>query len=285
MKTVQLDIRGLNYHVQEWGDENRPRLFLLHGWMDCGTTFKYVAEHLQDAFHIVAPDWRGFGRTEHAQGYWFPDYYADLEALLDHYSPDQPACLVGHSMGGNIALMYSGISPHRVARVLSLEALGMAPTQSADAPNKYRQWMQEILSGEPAKEYPNIEVLKQSIRMGNPSLSEDIVTELTNHWAEPVGEGTVYRLRHDHAHRYTNPMRYNFDDTLEVWREISARVGLVMAEHSRLYSSFKEMGRLAQALKELNVSQEDYCLISDSAHMLHLEQPQKTADVIRQFCI
>lgn len=283
MKTTQLTIRGLNYHVQEWGNLESPKLFLLHGWMDCGITFKAVAEKLSDAFYVVAPDWRGFGNTEHAQGYWFPDYFADLEKILDHYTPDQAARLVGHSMGGNIALMYAGIRPQRVQAVMSLEALGMAPTQSADAPQKYRQWMQQILSDEASKVYPDVDTFKASIRKGNPSLSEDIVDELVHAWGKPTGDNGAYCLRHDHAHRYANPVRYNFDDVVEVWQQITARVGLVMAEQSVFYSKFKQLGRLDHAIDLLKIAEADYSLIADSGHMLHLEQAEKIADCIRAF--
>lgn len=283
MQTRQLRIRGLNYHIQEWGDSSNPTLFLIHGWMDCGATFNHVAERLQDEFHVVAPDLRGFGNTEHAQGYWFADYFADLNEILDHYSPGRPVNLIGHSMGGNIVMMYAGICPERVSRVLSLEALGMAPTESHEAPTKYRQWMTQILSGEAAKVYPDVNSLMRSIHAGNPSLPEEIVIELVDHWATPVGDSGAYRLKHDHKHRYANPVRYNFDDTLAVWREITARVGIVMAEQSSLYKRFNKLGRIEQSMDVLKVSEKDYFLVADAAHMLHLEQPESTAECVRRF--
>jgi len=70
MKTDKLLVRGLNYHIQEWGDSSNPTLFLLHGWMDCGASFKFIAEYLARDFHLIAPDWRGFGETEHASSCW-----------------------------------------------------------------------------------------------------------------------------------------------------------------------------------------------------------------------
>jgi len=103
MNSRKLNIRGLNYHIQEWGDSSKPLLILLHGWMDCGATYKFVSEYLISDYFLVAPDWRGFGQTDHAPGYWFPDYFADLEKILDHYTPDTATNLIGHSMGGNIA--------------------------------------------------------------------------------------------------------------------------------------------------------------------------------------
>ncbi len=284
MNTRYIQIRGLNFHIQEWGDSSKPMLFLLHGWMDCGASYKFMAKYLQDQFYLVAPDLRGFGKTEHVKsGYWFPDYYADLDRLLDAYAPSQPANLVGHSMGGNIALAYAGISPQRVNKVMSLEALGTRSTEPGDVPNKVRQWMREILSEEPSKVYPNLESLHHSIYKGNPSLSVQMIQELGQIWGEPYGESGAYRLRHDHAHRYINPVRYNFDDTLELWKQITATVGVVMAAKSTIYQQLLKVGRVEHACDVLRISQQNYHLVQDSAHMLHLEQPKITAELIASF--
>src|SRR5688500_13434350 len=96
-------IHGLEYHVRTWGEASAPKLFMLHGWMDVSASFQFVVDSLAREWHVVAPGWRGFGLTEWARdGYWFPDYYADLDALFDIYAGDSPVKLVGHSMGGNI---------------------------------------------------------------------------------------------------------------------------------------------------------------------------------------
>ena len=283
MNTKSLNVRGLNYHIQEWGDSSKPLLLLLHGWMDCGATYQFVSEYLVDDYFLVAPDWRGFGHTDHAQSYWFPDYFADLDTLLDHYSLDQPANLVGHSMGGNVALMYAGIQPHRVSKVLSLEALGMGPTEASQAPQQYRRWLREITSDEPTKIYPDFDALCFSVRQGNPSLSRDIVIQLAQMWGEPHGEQGAYRLKHDHAHRYANPVRYQFDDVLEVWNEITAKVGLVMATNSTFYQRFTKFGRIDEAKNVLKIADSDYFEIERCGHMLHIEKPQATADSILAF--
>src|SRR5690606_23572690 len=99
----------------------------------------------QDRF-VVAPDWRGYGDTELPQtdNYWFPDYLADLDFLLDHYAGDQPVDLVGHSMGGNIAMLYAGARPARIRKLVNLEGFGMPATQQAQAPGRYAKWMDEL---------------------------------------------------------------------------------------------------------------------------------------------
>ena len=283
MKSNTINVRGLNYHIQEWGNPSKPMLVLLHGWMDCGATFKFMSEYLSDDYFLVAPDWRGFGQTDHAPGYWFPDYFADLDKIIDHYSPDSAVTLVGHSMGGNIALMYAGIHPHRVNNVLSLEALGMEPTDSREAPDKYCRWMREITSDEPSKVYPNFDALCASVHKGNPTLAPDIIIELATMWGEGYGDQGACRLKHDHAHRYANPVRYNFDDVLAVWKEVTARVGLVMALDSSFYQRFSQFGRIDEAKNVLKIAEKDYFELDRCGHMLHIEQPKLTAECILSF--
>ena len=283
MNIKKLNVRGLNYQIQEWGKPNKPLLFLLHGWMDCGASFKFMAEYLKDDFFLVAPDWRGFGETDHALGYWFADYYADLEFILNEYSPDRAVDLVGHSMGGNIALMYSGIRPERVARVMSLEGLGLADTQSESTPQYFARWLDEVALDQKTKIYPDLETLKVSIRTGNPSLSEEMVTELTYLWAKPYGKLGQMQLKHDHIHRYPSPLRYNFQDTLAAWRQVTAEAAIVMAQDSSFYRRYLRSGRIDDAVSSLPMTQESVFLVQDASHMLHLEQPSSVASVIRSF--
>src|SRR5437868_6898603 len=87
-----ISIRGLHYHVRIWGAENAPKLFMMHGWMDVGASFQFLVDALQRDWQVVAPDWRGFGLSEwSAASYWFADYIAALDALVDHFTLDEPA--------------------------------------------------------------------------------------------------------------------------------------------------------------------------------------------------
>lgn len=284
MRSQKLDVRGLQTHVQEWGEPGSPKLFMLHGWMDCGATYKYMMPYLEEHYHVIAPDLRGFGETQHdPNGYWFPDYIADLEVLLDHFSPTGKVNLVGHSMGGNIVLMYAGIRPDRVARVLSLEGLGLPPSQPSDAVGKYQKWMREILSDEPSKIYPNANILKHSIYKGNPTLPDHVIEELADLWGKPVGNDGAYMLKHDHKHRYTNPIRYNIDDATEIWKSVRAKVGLVMADSSMLYQKYNAAGRVEEAKTALGISADNYYLVENSNHMLHMEQSEQSAQHVLHF--
>lgn len=92
---------------------------MLHGWGDCGASFGFTAAALPRGYRVIAPDWRGFGDSGHnPAGYWFPDYLADLDELLEALGSNGPLPLVGHSMGANVAALYAGIRPERVAEAI-----------------------------------------------------------------------------------------------------------------------------------------------------------------------
>ena len=81
-----ITLRGLRTHVRHWGNPGAPTIFMLHGWMDVAASFQFVVDCLKQDWHVIAPDWRGFGLTErvHSDSYWFADYLGDLDALLNH---------------------------------------------------------------------------------------------------------------------------------------------------------------------------------------------------------
>ena len=81
-------IRGLMHRVLRWGPESDDPVLLLHGWADSADSFQFIADEIAPALPLAALDWRGFGHSEWSPaGYWFPDYYADLEQLLDQLVP------------------------------------------------------------------------------------------------------------------------------------------------------------------------------------------------------
>ena len=167
----QVVVRGLRHHVTRWAGEDAGVVVLLHGWMDTGDTFQFLVDAMSGRHSFVAPDWRGFGRTEWpADGYWFPDYFADLDALLDASSPDAPVTLIGHSMGGNIATLYAGIRPERVRRVVCIEGFGLARTQPEQAPARYREWLRQLREPPEFARFPSLEAFAHLLVRRNPRL-------------------------------------------------------------------------------------------------------------------
>ena len=178
-RSSTLALRHLSYHVRHWGPEQSdlPPLVLVHGWMDVSASYQFTVDALQQERRIIAPDWRGFGLTSSAQAdhYFFADYLADLDLLLDHYAPGQAIDLMGHSMGGNVAMMYAGVRPERVRKLVNLEGFGLPATRPAQAPTRYAQWIDEIKQlhqgDKNLKTYDSADGVARRLMKTNPRLS------------------------------------------------------------------------------------------------------------------
>jgi len=276
-RTCTLPVRGIEYCVNEWGDEDAPLFFYLHGWADTGSTFQFVVDALASRWRVVAPDWRGFGRTAHAGGpYWFPDYLADLHAILKHYSPDSKVCLVGHSMGGNIASLYGGVMPERVKAIINVEGFGLADSDPDDAPQRYRDWLEAEEVGAEFSFYPDFTGLVQRIRSRNPGLREDRAEFVARQWARE--DNGAVRFRADPQHKLPNAILYRRAEAAACWRNISAPVLLVSGEKS----SFG--GQLTELESGRGRDTESY-VISGVGHMIHLESPEILAKQIERFLL
>jgi pimeloyl-ACP methyl ester carboxylesterase len=268
----QIAIRGVDYAVTEWGDENAPLLVYLHGFADCGATLQFVVDALENDWHIVAPDWRGFGNTRvETEAFWFPDYLADLDELLNSYSPTEPVRLVGHSMGGNVAGLYAGIFPERVAAFVNLEGFGLRDAEPEDAPARYRDWITRGRDRLEPTTRDSFDVLAHAIRQRSPGLSTAQADYVARCWATESDDGTV-RLKLNPAHKLPNAVLYRRAETEACWRSVAADVLLVAGRDSGF-----------GAPEELPFPRRQTAWIEDCGHMLHFDQPAVLARLIEEF--
>lgn len=277
-----LDIRGLRYHVREWGAPGAPAVFLLHGWMDASASFQFLVDALERDWQMLAPDWRGFGESQwNRSAYWFPDYLADLDALLEALSPGEPARLVGHSLGGNVACLYAGARPERVRCVATLEGFGIGRTRAEQAPGRYAQWLEELRSPPEFRRYPDFEALGRRLRKHNPRLTPERAAFLARCWGRDNGAGEV-ELLGDPAHRLVNPVLYRVDETLACWRAVRAPVLWVQGAESDVAGWIKDSPE-QWAERKAAFARLREAVIPGAGHMLHHDQPEALARVLEPF--
>ena len=296
-QSVFVPLRGLRYHAHVWGDATlatpgRPPLVLMHGWMDVGASFQFLVDELARAegFErwIIAPDWRGFGLsdTPKADTYWFPDYLADLEALLDALLPAAqfPTIdLAGHSMGGNVVMSYAGLRPARIRRLINLEGFGLPQTRPQQAPKRLLQWLDDLKTPPTLRTYASVDEVAARLLKNNPLLSADKAAWLAPHWSRLADDGQ-WHIQGDPAHKRPNPVLYHVEEILETWKLITAPV--LWAEGDRTdiakwwghrYPRSEFDTRLAA------VPQVQRVLLSPCGHMLHHDQPAALAQHLTAF--
>jgi pimeloyl-ACP methyl ester carboxylesterase len=282
-------IRSLNYHVRFWGQPQpgQPPLVLLHGWMDVAASFQFVVDALSQNRLIIAPDWRGFGLTNAngADSFWYPDYLADLDALLDHLSPDTPVNLLGHSMGANIAMLYAGVRPARVRRLINLEGFGLPATQPEQATARFTQWMDQLKAPHTTqlKSYASMDAVAARLIKNNPRLNPDKALWLAAHWSQEVAPGQ-WQILAEAGHKRTNPQLYRVDEVSSVHRHITAPTLMVEAEDDSMALLWKGQFTRAEHRQRLQVVPDLRIeVLANCGHMLHHDQPQAVASLIEAF--
>ena len=286
-----IPVRGLSYHVNLWGDlggvtRERPLLLWMHGWMDVGASLQFVVDAMRDERVIAAPDWRGFGRTAAApltDAYWFADYQGDLDALLDALSPATPVDLAGHSMGGNVVMTYAGTRPERIRRLVNMEGFGLPETQPEQAPDRLRQWLDELKTPQRLRSYASLAEVAARLVKNNPRLSLERAFWLATFWSERRDDGRWHILG-DPAHKRVNPSLYRKDETLEGWKRIAAPTLWIEGDETNpdrwwghRYPRSEFDARLAVVRDVRRVR------LSACGHMLHFDQPAALAEALESF--
>ncbi len=313
-----LSIRGLQYHVRTWGtrkpydpaDIATIPLVMVHGWMDVSASFQFVVDAMQSDRYIIAPDWRGYGLTAVPQtdNYWMPDYLADLDFLLDALEQEAveekketpiQVDLIGHSMGGNIAMHYAGIRPQRIRKLVNLEGFGMPRTRPENAGKRYAHWMDELKKlhqGElDLKPYDDAAGVAARLMKTNHRISEDKALWLAEHWAAEVqflkNEDTPeeeivsqWEIQGDPAHKVVNANLYQADETMALYKLITAPLLAVEAANNEMDKWYGGKFTLTEYHERLthvpNCRIEE---VADAGHMMHHDQPEVLAKLIEEF--
>ncbi len=284
-------VRGLTYHVQSWGQPgNAPPLVMLHGWMDVAASFQFVVDALESTplagRWVIAPDWRGFGLTEPPQptdSYWFPDYLGDLDGLLPALGIEGAIDLVGHSMGGNVAMSYAGLRPARVRRLVNLEGFGLPRTEPRHAPKRLVQWLDALAEPQTLRDYATLDEVALRLRKNNPRLAEGKARWLAPHWSRRGSEGRLH-IQGDPAHKRPNPVLYRVEEILETWKLISAPTLWVEAADSMPEQWWGGRYSKAEFHERLNtVARVQRHVLADCGHMLHHDQPEALAQRMAAF--
>ncbi len=209
----------LRLHYVDWGNPAAPPLVLIHGGRDHCRNWDWVAAELRRDWHIIAPDLRGHGDSEwSADGnYAMASFIYDLAQLVDQLRL-APVTLIGHSLGGNIAVRYTGIFPDKVKQLVAIEGLGLTGRAIEERARKniaerMQGWIAEQrgLAARFPRRYVTLDDAFKRMHDENKHLSPDQARHLTQHGVNQNEDGT-YSWKFDNYFRSRPPYEMTPDD-------------------------------------------------------------------------
>lgn len=278
-----IELNGLRYHVRRWGNPEAPTLWMLHGWMDMSATFQFVVDALEHEWNIIAPDWPGFGLSDNDPGgYSLLRYCAQLELLLDHYSPDAPARLVAHSMGANLANIYLAARPQRFTHFVNIEGYAPVPGFFEGTLGQIvGRWMDHVKAPHSGRSYANHEELAKRLAESNRRLLPERAAYLAGQLGVAGQDGLV-RIAADPTTRFIAPISLHREQLMALWSELEIPVLCVRGGKSFVTRAFKDCPQdLQERIASLKHGRET--LFPEGTHNLHHEFPEQLAALIGEF--
>ena len=268
----------LKLHYAVWGDEGKPPLILIHGGRDHGRNWDRVALALNDRYTIYAPDLRGHGDSGWALGsmYSLPEFVLDVATLVAELGED-PLTVIGHSLGGAIALQYAGTFPDRVLKVVAIEGLGPPMIEHQPAHLRMRHWidhMHEMERRQPRR-YASVEDATHQMLEANPHLTAEMAHHLTLHGTRDNDDGTLSWKFDNYVH-IRSPYEFNLEDAQDIWSRIQAPVLLIRGTESWAPDPEKS-GRAVTIGNYRSVT------VQDAGHWVHHDQLERFLEVVMEF--
>lgn len=175
-----ITLNGLRAHYVQWGEPGRPVIVLLHGLRSYARTFEPLALRLAKTHHVLAPDARGRGESEWdpQRAYYTPSYVSDLEQFADQLGLDR-FTLLGHSMGGTTAYVYTAAHPEQVSAAI-IEDIGPGSSISGKGAERIKREMAQT----PA-EFPHLSAARAYWRGLRPGISAEALESRLCHTLRP----------------------------------------------------------------------------------------------------
>jgi pimeloyl-ACP methyl ester carboxylesterase len=277
----EVRLRGLPFGYRRWKRAGAPRLILIHGAADCSATWQFVVEALKRDWDIIAPDLRGHGRSHYPnESLYLPEMVADIAAFVEHWSPDQPAILVGHSMGGLLASMYAGTRPHRVAHLIMLDSLWEPPHGDKDVVERYTLWLNRAAAAPLRRSFQSVDEMASRLMTANPRLIAPRAARLARDFARPLDDGRVTWAVDPYINR-SLPLQHSVADFDRFWGKVSAPVLWIGGLKSWMLDKVNAGGGPSLEARLGVFSQVRWQLL-DAGHNVHHEQPEQVATLLEE---
>ncbi len=266
-RSTFIAIQGSRRHVASWGDPSAPTVMLVHGRLDHARNWDWVANHLCDRFHVVAPDLRGHGDSD-----WTgPASYAVANHILDMADIARALDLsdirlVGHSLGGQLALRFAATYADQVRSLCVIEGVELPIVRdqremATPYPARLRAWIEGQQQNRQRLPRAYATVVEAEARMAqhNPGIDAATIAHLVWHGMVRHADGLSWK--YDDACRMRAPEDAHGIELDEILDAVACPTLLAYGEAS--WISVPPPERLARL--------RDHCLVTfpGASHWLH----------------
>jgi pimeloyl-ACP methyl ester carboxylesterase len=262
-----IEVRGLRLHYLDYGTAGRTPMLCLHGGAAHAHWFDFVAPAFTADYHVISLDQRGHGDSAwaHPPDYSYESFAADLAEAVDKLGL-RDFVLVGHSMGGMIALVYAATYPGRVARLVVIDStLRMTEERVASL---------RTIGTRRGSSYATREEFLQRFRLrpSGTTATAEIVAHLAEHSARRLEDGGW-------AHKFDRDVyaRRQPLDGAKYWGRIGIPALLIKGELSRRITP-----EIIADVKA-NCPQVELAEVSHSEHHVPLDNPGGFVRAVRLF--
>ncbi|UHQ20402.1 alpha/beta hydrolase [Lysobacter sp. KIS68-7] len=251
----------------------------LHGWLDNAASWIPLAEHLQ-GIDLVALDLPGHGTSPHLPVGAEYSLAGTVHTVLDAADALgwERFAVLGHSMGAAIGTILSAAAPERVARFLSIEALGALADREDRTADRLREAVaaRRALAGKSLRVFPDRDTAIRA-RMQANGLSEPVARLLVERGTRAVPGG--FEWSSDPRLTVATPLRMTEGQVRDLIAHIECPVRVLFADPAQPYLPDALRRERASALTRGDV------VVMPGGHHLHMEDPRAVAQAIGTFFV
>lgn len=280
-------------NVLTLGAAQAPPLVMLHGLRDVAWGLLPIAVPLAHRFHILLPELRGHGASDHPGAYAMANFLYDLRQVLDQLT-SVPAVLFGHSLGGQIVSRFAAIFPELTRAAIIVEGLGPpARPHEGDPVAEIAAYREQLLGrlgrGQHRRSLPSFEYAAERLLKNNPRMDPALAHTLARRAVREMSDGQLsWAFDSTASSVFVGTSR---EEGARFWRQVACPVLAISGALSHEYwgGEIKKVGISGQFAdgemerRVANFKDHEHVWFDGSGHMVHYDEPERLTRTVTGF--